>query len=308
MKKCTKYHSIHYLLIITLVLYVCNCSNKRNLKAEEYNRKSVKAWKNKDYEKAIDFASKAISFNNNVARIYYNRGLSYLDNGNYEEAIQDFTQAIKLYKDSNEFLIKRYKAMFLRRGLAYQFTEKHDEAIKDFTEYIDIDSLNAEIYFFRAKSYSLRDSLLYAKQDFNTALRLDSTNKVVYMCRPLVLFDLKEYGKALDDLNTALEDKDSLPENFFLLFGRGATLIELKMYQKAKLDIENYIKYESQDAVAYLLLAVIHYKLNDFVLANDYFNKADSLKILKEESWEIYDPFIYYSTNIKSILKELGKL
>ena len=295
-------------IFVLLILFSFSCSNKKEKLADEYNHKSVIANNKKNYIKAIDFSSKAISLYKKKDKYYFNRGFAYLNTGDYQSSIDDFTKSIELFKSSKEFLIKRYKTMLEQRARAYHKAEKESLAIIDFNEYILIDSLNADIYFYRAISFSLIDSFSQSKQDYDTALRLNYSKKDIYGFRAPVLFFLAEYEKALDDLNAALAYKDALPKNAFLLFGRGATLVELEMYRKAKVDIENYIQYKSQDAVAHLLLAVVHYKLDNLVLANNYFSKADSLKTPKDKNWDLFDSFIYYSTNIKSILKEWGKI
>jgi tetratricopeptide (TPR) repeat protein len=59
---------------------------------------------------------------------YYNRGISYSKLKNYEKAIDDFSESIRLKPD-------HFKS-FLMRGFAYLFSGKLDKAKADFDTYL----------------------------------------------------------------------------------------------------------------------------------------------------------------------------
>jgi len=299
-----KFNIVIMLLLSSIII---SCLNGKKANAEEYNYKSVIAFENENFEEAIILVTKAINLHKKES-YYFNRANAYYHIDNYDKAIEDFAEAIELYKNSEEFLIKHYHEILYAKGKAYQKANQHINAIKDFSEYIFLDSLNADIYFVRGNSYSLIDSFSLATQDYDASLKLNYNKKDISIFRAPILFFSSKYDEALDDLNNVLNNEDTISENYYLLIMRRATLIELEDYQKGLNDLEPYIKYKPEDAVAYLLMAVIHHKLGNFNLADNFYSKADSLKAQKDLSWELYDTFIYYSTNIKSILKEWGKL
>ncbi len=64
--------------------------------------------------------------------IYYSRGLAYYKIGQYDEAISDFTEALKLKP--------KHADIYYSRGLAYNKIGQYDKAISDFTEAIKLKS------------------------------------------------------------------------------------------------------------------------------------------------------------------------
>ena len=63
---------------------------------------------------------------------YYHRGNAYQDLQNYEQAISDYTQAIKLNPN--------YTDAYNNRGWTYYLLKNYSEAIKDFDKALEIDS------------------------------------------------------------------------------------------------------------------------------------------------------------------------
>ncbi len=72
------------------------------------------------------------------AEAYFNRGLAYASNGQYEEAITDYTRALEINP--------RYALAFYHRGVAYDNKGQHEQAIADYTRAFDINPSLAEVY------------------------------------------------------------------------------------------------------------------------------------------------------------------
>ncbi len=73
-----------------------------------YNRGGVYVVR-KDYARAIDDYTKAISIDNRLAEAYYNRGLAFIDSGKTEEGIRDLSKAGELGLYTAYSLIKKYR-------------------------------------------------------------------------------------------------------------------------------------------------------------------------------------------------------
>ncbi|MBM4432468.1 MAG: tetratricopeptide repeat protein [Chloroflexi bacterium] len=71
----------------------------------------------------------------------YNRGCELLDEGEYDEAIDEFTKAIELDP--------AYADAYSNRGWAYAITEQYDRAIADYNRAIELDPQNASVYVYR---------------------------------------------------------------------------------------------------------------------------------------------------------------
>jgi tetratricopeptide (TPR) repeat protein len=76
------------------------------------------------------FASCAITGGPLTAREYSNRGIAYANNGEYDRAIADFTQAIALKPD--------FALAYSNRGNAYANKGEYDRAIADYTQAIKL--------------------------------------------------------------------------------------------------------------------------------------------------------------------------
>jgi tetratricopeptide (TPR) repeat protein len=120
------------------------------------------------------------------ANEYYNRGLFSFNNGDYADAIEDFTNAIHLNPD--------YVLAYNKRAWAYDKTGEADKAIADweavlridpthnattmayFSRVIERDTDNINAYYKRGCAYSNMSKYDRAIADFKAALKLDPGN------------------------------------------------------------------------------------------------------------------------------------
>ncbi len=101
----------------------------------------------------------ALSCSNRGAAVNsYNQGNAYVEKGEYDKAIAEYTEAIRL--DPTD--VKTY----YNRGLTYRNKGDHDQAIADFTETIRLHPQNPVFYSFRANVYrALGDDAKAAKDE-----------------------------------------------------------------------------------------------------------------------------------------------
>ena len=76
----------------------------------------------------------------------YDRGLSHAELGDHSEALDDFTEAIRLRPD--------YPGAFLYRGNSHSLSGNHSKAIDDYNEAIRLQPYYAEAFYYRGSSYS----------------------------------------------------------------------------------------------------------------------------------------------------------
>ena len=95
-------------------------------------------------EKAIYHYKKAISINN-YALAYYNMGIIYYRLGQYQQAIMNFREAIRVNPD--------YTAAYYNLGVVYHFLGQHQRAIETYNEAIRIMPTYANAYNNRAFIY-----------------------------------------------------------------------------------------------------------------------------------------------------------
>ena len=94
-----------------------------------------------------------------------NRGYAYRNKHDYDRAIQDLDQAIKLDPDN--------ALAFVNRGDAYRNKREYDRAIRDYDQAIKLDPNNAITFNDRGSAYGGRRDYDRAIQDYDEAIRLD---------------------------------------------------------------------------------------------------------------------------------------
>ena len=100
-----------------------------------------------------------------LAEIFNNRGIAYRLKGEYDRAIQDYSQAIKLNA--------KFAAAYNNRGVVYDRKGEYDRAIADYDQAIRIDPGYANA--FNARGFALREKgdLDRAIADFDRAISLN---------------------------------------------------------------------------------------------------------------------------------------
>jgi Flp pilus assembly protein TadD len=111
-----------------------------------------------DYDRAIQDYNEAIRLNPNEAFAYDARGRAYRNKGDYDHAIQDYSEAIHLNPN--------LKYVYNNRGEAYDHKGDYDRAIQNYNEAIRLNPDDTTVYTNRGRAYFLQSSLSAAVADF----------------------------------------------------------------------------------------------------------------------------------------------
>jgi tetratricopeptide (TPR) repeat protein len=131
------------------------------------------------------------------ALYYSNRGDNYLNNGNYDLAIAEYTKAIEL--DSS------LTSLYYNRGLAYESKGDYKNAISDFSQIIIMNPKDGGAFFERGLNYALNGAYESAVADFTQAIQLNPEDAYAYNNRGLSYEYLGQNEKAIQDFEKALE-------------------------------------------------------------------------------------------------------
>lgn len=117
-----------------------------------------------DYEKSIIELSKAINQEKN-ADAYFNRALSYEKQEKFNEALSDYSSALKLNK--------RFTDAYFNRAVLYQQIKQTDKAIKDYGRVIKLNPKDDIAYYNRGLLYAELGNKEKAIEDFEMAIKID---------------------------------------------------------------------------------------------------------------------------------------
>ena len=95
--------------------------------------------------------------------------------GEFEQAIYDFTEAIRLDPSKSDY--------YQKRGMLYAHIGQNEHAIEDSTEAIRLNSDDAIAYRTRGMIYVKSDQNENAIKDLNMAIELDENDYLAYMSR-----------------------------------------------------------------------------------------------------------------------------
>ena len=150
-----------------------------------------------DYNGALEDYSEAIRLNPNEASYYFDRGNVYNAQKDYPRAINDFAAAIRL--DPND---SRYRN---HRGNMYRLLENYDNAIVDYTDAIRLNPSEPRYYNNRGVSYLLKKEYDNAIVNYTEAIRLSPDNARYYHNRGGAYNLKKDFTRAVKDFTAATQ-------------------------------------------------------------------------------------------------------
>jgi len=140
----------------------------------------------RENEGAITSFNRAISLDPNFGFAYAFRGVAHEQLRNFEEAIADYTQAIRLLPNGLDKSV-----VFFNRGNVYsRYPDRAQEAINDFTQAIRLNPRYADAYYKRGFVRSERNDARGSIGDFTTAIEIAPNHLSAYAQRGLTLSSL----------------------------------------------------------------------------------------------------------------------
>ncbi len=129
-------------------------------------------------------------------------GNYWLQNGDFDRAIADYTEVI-----TSKRLSKEYPSIaYYNRGLAWQGKKNYEKAFSDFSDAIRLNPRSVA-YFGRGLLWYQKRDYNKAIADFNDAIRLNAEYADAYMARGITRFNKGEFQLAASDLGQSLHFK-----------------------------------------------------------------------------------------------------
>ena len=179
------------------------------------------------------------------AETYYYRGNTKHDIGFYENAISDYSKAIRLKPDFVE--------AYHNRGYTKAAIGQYSEAIADFNEAIQLKPDDAMSYYNHGAAKGALGKYVEAIADYDIAVKLNPDDVISYSLRGAAKADLGRYVEAIADFDTAIQLKPDFAAAYRV---RGSANGSLSRYVEAIADYDTAIQLNPDDTPAYLLRGV----------------------------------------------------
>src|SRR5262245_27978729 len=172
-----------------------------------------------------------------LAVVFRSRGGGHARQGQYDRAIADFNEALRLDPSDDR---ARYN-----RGLAYALSGEHDRAIADFNELLQRDPKDAVSLQNRGIAYAGKGQFDRAFADFNEAIRLNPNDPKAFSNRGFAHRLSGQYELAVRDYDQVLK---LVPDSHVTYYNRGRSYEGRRDYAQAIADYDEAIRRDPKDS------------------------------------------------------------
>jgi tetratricopeptide (TPR) repeat protein len=216
-----------------------------------------------------------------TAGTFLDRGILFASRGDYEMAIADFDEAIRLNPNMSAAYALRGRALYSSASDVTSIAENFggvnvnsragkvtaeqsrvfDQAIADFTQALRLDPNNATIYVERGNAYDNKGDFDQAIADHTQAIRLDPNYATAYNQRGYNYSEKGEYDRAIADHNQVIRLAPNSAEGYF---ARALAYYRKGDYDRAIADSTQAIRLDPNDIAAYYGRGQVYYKKGDY--------------------------------------------
>jgi tetratricopeptide (TPR) repeat protein len=197
----------------------------------------------------------------------FSSGDAARNQGNYDQAIVDYNEAVRLDP--------KYAAAYNSRGLTYYKKGDYDRAIADYNQALALDPNFADAYCNRGAAYLAKGNYDRAIADCDQAIRLDPNLDAAYASRGIAYFAKGDIDRAFAEHNQAISLNSN---NFRALGGRARVHLAKRNYDPALADIGKAINLWPKDAAFYVTSAEVYHSKGEYQKAVTLYDMA--LKIV----------------------------
>jgi len=177
-----------------------------------------------------------------AAGTYLDRGILFASRGDFEMAIHDFTEALRLRPN--------WEAAYMLRGRALQASVLHTTDIQASFEQFTSRHVSGRVTTEQARVLNL------AIEDFSRAIRLDPNNARFYRERGWVHSNLWDFDRAIADLSQAIR---LTPNSAGAYATRGAIHLNRGNFDLAIADFNQAIRLDPNNANAFASRGIVHF-------------------------------------------------
>lgn len=219
-----------------------------------------------EYEKAIADYNEAIRLDPAEATARNGRAMAYMELERWKEALADLNEAIRLDPNSD--------AAYHNRGSVYEHLEQPKRALADYDKSLQINAQGVVTWNNLGALYGTLGQYDKAIENLDEAIRIDPSYYAAFVNRGVAYRDKGDLQQALKDFDEALRLNPNSPE---ALMSRASVYRELGRLQEALADCKRLTEVEPDQADTHLMCGRVYLNLGQFDKALAELNKTLSL-------------------------------
>jgi tetratricopeptide (TPR) repeat protein len=240
--------------------------------------------KHKKYKESIKYLDKAVAMDKTMYESFFNRGLCKFYLHDFEAALPDFTQSIKLYR-------KPFHEGLYFRGNCYAQLGKFDLAVGDFTKALDIAS-NEDLWSARGYAYLQLKNYENALSDYTYAIALNKSRIDNFGGRAVCNYNLHHLKEAIADAEVFLARN---PESAYMIEYEMKAKFELKDYPGAD-SLAQRLLLTGKTSLNFYYKGMTEYYLRKYVEGINHLSTAIKMDSSFRDAW-YYRGLTYFAMN-----------
>jgi tetratricopeptide (TPR) repeat protein len=228
-----------------------------------FYRRGNAYYEKRDYDRAIVDYDQAIRLNPSHASALSNRGAAYARKGDYDRAIENYDEAIRLNPGHAD--------AFSNRGVAYARKGDYDRAIENYDEAIRLNPNHANALYDRGNAYRRKGDYDRAIQNYDEAIRLNPKHANAFSNRGIAYGRKGDYDRAIENYDEAIRLN---PNHVNALYNRGNAYRRKGDYNQAVQDYDQVIRLNPKYADAYSNRGLVRFYQGQFTTAIPDFTQA----------------------------------
>jgi len=157
-----------------------------------------------DYKKAVECYNKALSYQPDYDQAIWNRANTYMEDGYFQKAIDDYDKVIKVKKDTDDL-----ESLHSWKLNACYDSQQYDKALEEANIVLKLSDKELAYFYRRGKVLTKLNRKEEALKDLDKALSMDSTRKTTFYIYSLYYKGERDSAIVLFKRKTE-EEKDSI--------------------------------------------------------------------------------------------------
>jgi tetratricopeptide (TPR) repeat protein len=183
------------------------------------------------------------------AKQFYKTGLTFVEAGNHQDAIEQFSRALEIDPE--------YTDAYRQRAACFEISGDLQQAADDLKRALVFEQKDAALYYEAARVNFLLQQFQLSLELATRCTGLDKKHESAYRLMARAQMGLEDYSNALVSINKALALKDNAENNFY----HGQVSERMKNYNQAEADYTKTLSKDENFSQAYLALASLRLQL-----------------------------------------------